>query len=278
MVLVASTMEDTSGGGASGDIRRTMMDVREAYRQRDVSASLAAHRSRERHKTGGDYLGELVLGGIDGIITTFAVVAGVVGAQLSAGIILILGFANLIADGFSMAVGNFLGARSSDEYEKTERSRETWEVENLPDAERQEIREIFAAKGFSGDLLDSVVDHVTSNKELWVETMMREELNIIQGKTNPYLVGIATLVAFLSFGSIPLLLYLISFLFNVTIENIFPWTAGLTAVALFLVGVLRSRFTFEVWWRSGVEILLVGGLAGGLAYACGVILKGIIPV
>ena len=111
-----------------------------------------------------DYLKEFVYGGIDGAVTTFAVVAGGFGANLDTGILLILGFANLLADGFSMSVGAYLAAKSErDTYDKHEKI-EYWEIENLPEIERAEIEEIYAAKGFKGELLQQVVDHICADK------------------------------------------------------------------------------------------------------------------
>ena len=259
-----------------------MPTPREAFRSRSVEASQQAHHQHhaqhcERHGGSGAYLGEMVLGGIDGIVTTFAVVAGVEGAQLSVGVILILGIANLLADGFSMAVGNYLGTKSEQDFAQSEREREEWEVENVPEHEAEEIREIYAAKGFTGELLDQVVAHTTANKKLWVDTMMREELGLIEDRQNPYLVGLVTFVSFLSFGSVPLLLYVIRYLQGGDNAGLVPYVAAMTGIALFLVGVLRSRFTHRPWLRSGLEILVVGGSAGALSYVVGVILRSFIP-
>ncbi len=139
-------------------------DAKRAYASLDVEASKKVHTDRDS-KTSleeptihdiekGRYIGDMVYGGIDGIVTTFAVVSGVAGAALSTGIVLILGFANLFADGLSMAVGNYLGTKSEVDYKRRERYREEWEIENLPDEERTEIRQIYKRKGFTGELLE----------------------------------------------------------------------------------------------------------------------------
>ena len=121
-----------------------------------------------------EYLGEFVYGGIDGCVTTFAVVAGSVGANLDSAVILILGFANLLADGFAMSIGAYLSTKSErDNYEKHKRV-EYWEVDNLPEKEREEIREIYQAKGFEGALLEKVVDVITADRDRWVDVMMKE--------------------------------------------------------------------------------------------------------
>ena len=95
-----------------------------------------------------------VYGAIDGAVTTFAVVAAVVGALLSPSIIVILGFANLFADGFSMAIGNYLAVKTHNEYVARERKKEEWEIDNLIEEEKQEIRDIYINKGFKEELLE----------------------------------------------------------------------------------------------------------------------------
>ena len=121
------------------------------------------------------YLRDWVYGGIDGTVTTFAVVAGVVGAELSTKALLILGAANLFADGFSMAAANYSGTKAEiEEYEQVRRMEER-HVDITPEGEREEIRQIFQAKGFEGEALDSAVDVITGKRERWIDTMMTEE-------------------------------------------------------------------------------------------------------
>lgn len=126
-----------------------------------------------------DYIGEFVYGGIDGIITTFAVVAGAEGASLGISVVIILGVANLIADGFSMSVGNFFSTKTEIDTYHRHRQTEYWEVENLREAEVEEIRQIYRAKGFQGTLLEQVVEVITADKDVWVDTMMKEELEMV---------------------------------------------------------------------------------------------------
>lgn len=219
-----------------------------------------------------EYLSEFVYGGIDGAVTTFAVVAGGFGADLDAGIIIILGFANLFADGFSMSVGAYLSAKSSKENFKKHEAIEYWEIENLPEVEREEIVEIYKAKGFKGELLEQVVDQITSNKELWVAEMMKDELNLMEEQKSPFKIGLATFMSFLTVGFIPLLVYLWTY-FNPSEINIFLWTSILTGIAFIIIGWLKSIVNQTSEFKSIAETVALGVLAAVVAYYVGDILE-----
>jgi len=259
---------------------KSRLDIaREGFSKGDVKLSKEAHDAKkiheEMHKKGGEYLGDAVFGAIDGSITTFAVVSGVAGASLSNSIVLIMGFANLLADGFSMAIGNYLSTKSDMEFAKNERKREEWEIEHFPEGEKKEIMEIYKNKGFKGKDLDAVVKAVTSNKKLWVDVMVSEELGIIEEQKNPFKAASITLAAFVIVGFIPLVSYVISY-FNRRITDIaYPVSVWLTAITFFLIGSAKVSLTGKKWWRSGFETLLIGGAAAGIAYSVGYLLKGI---
>ncbi len=221
------------------------------------------------------YLRDAVYGAIDGAVTTFAVVAGATGASLSDTIVVIMGVANLIADGFSMGVSNFLGSRAERQQRRQARREEQRHIREVPEGEREEIRQIFAAKGFQGDDLDRVVEVITSDEELWTETMMSEELGFPSSEPDPFRAALATLVAFVVVGFLPLTVFIYDFAVPADIENPFAWSAGLTAIAFFIVGALKSRFVDQAWWRSGLETLAIGGAAASLAYGAGALLQGV---
>ncbi len=225
-------------------------------------------------RVAGGYLRDFVYGANDGIITTFAVVAGVAGANLSAAVVLILGFANLLADGFSMGMSNYLGEKSNRDYMATERAREEWEVEHLPEEERMEVRELYKHKGFSGALLEEVVVVLTSNKKRWVDEMMIGEHGLvpIDKSRKPWKNAAVTFGAFVVTGVVPLTPYV----FGHTSQNTFPYAVAATAAILFLVGSLRCLFTQRRWWISGLEMLGVGALAATVAYLVGNFLSRVI--
>lgn len=257
---------------------RDLDGAREAYRNRDPKASIAAHSSRaeERHQRAeGQYLKSAVYGGLDGIITTFAVVAGVAGAELSAGIVLILGFANLLADGLSMAVGDYLSTKSELEYEKAERQRERWEIENYPAGEKKEMVELYTAKGLPQEDAQTIVDIFARHKETWVEVMMVEELGIVGTDESPVRNGIVTFMSFFCFGLIPLLAYVVARMVPAVEVDTFLAASVLTGATLFALGAIKVRITGKNWVKSGLETLAVGGLAAGAAFLVGRVLGGL---
>ncbi|HYA05952.1 MAG TPA: VIT1/CCC1 transporter family protein, partial [Xanthobacteraceae bacterium] len=149
------------------------------------------------------YLRDWIYGGIDGTVTTFAIVAGVVGAHLSASILLILGFANLLADGFAMAASNYSGTKSErDDYQRVI-GIERRHIALAPEGEREEIRQIFAAKGFFGDDLERAVAVITSDLALWANTMAIEEYGLSPTQRSPVLAALSTFAAFVLCGCVP---------------------------------------------------------------------------
>lgn len=257
--------------------------ARDAYKKGDKKGSAAAHTAerishdvREEHGgAGSQYIGDLVYGGLDGIITTFAVVSGVAGADLGSGVVLILGLANLLADGFSMATGAYLSAKSEKEYYANEYARELWEIENIPDGERTELFEIYRHQGYSQEEAHQLVDIKTRNIERWVDAMMIDELGMLKDDRNPLFNGLATLLSFIITGVVPLLVYLIGMAVPISQDAAFPTSIALSGLALFGLGTAKVLVTRQNPIRSGLEMLLIGGLAAVVAYAVGALLKGL---
>ena len=221
------------------------------------------------------YLGEFVYGGIDGSVTTFAVVAGSVGAGLDSSVIIILGFANLLADGFSMSVGAYLSSKSEiDQFEKHKKV-EYWEVENLPEVEREEIRTIYRQKGFEGELLEQVVDVITADKDRWVDVMMKEELEMMKETKSPLAIGGVTYLSFIIIGLIPLMAYVWDYLAPFG-GNLFLWSCMLTSIGFIIIGVLKSYVTETSIVKGVLETLILGAIAASVAYFVGGLLESII--
>jgi VIT1/CCC1 family predicted Fe2+/Mn2+ transporter len=222
-----------------------------------------------------NYLREFVYGGIDGAVTTFAVVAGAVGANLEPAIIIILGFANLFADGFSMSVGAYLSAKSEKEHYKKHRKIEYWEIENIPELERKEVEDIYRNKGFEGKLLQDVVDVIVSDKDRWVDEMMKNELEMIPDFKSPFKIGLATLISFIVVGFIPLVVYVYDY-FEETSFDIFFWTSIFTGIAFIVIGWLKSYVNQTNIFKSVFETLILGIVAALVAYFVGDFLETMI--
>jgi VIT1/CCC1 family predicted Fe2+/Mn2+ transporter len=220
------------------------------------------------------YLRDFIYGAIDGIVTTFAVVAGAAGAGLDSSIVIILGAANLVADGFSMSVSNYSGARAERQQRDRARREEEEHISLLPEGEREEVRQIFAAKGLDGDALEAVVEAITADRDRWLDTMLTEELGYPRDGGSPLRAAAMTFVAFVALGSLPLLVFFFQSASGVDVPLPFAWSAVLTAIAFFAVGTLKARFVDQAWWRAGIETLLIGGAAALLAFGVGVLLQG----
>lgn len=243
---------------------------------------MSQHKESNLHNTASwyskwqDYIGEFVYGGIDGSVTTFAVVAGSAGANLDTSVIIILGFANLIADGFAMSVGSYLSNKSEKQnFEKHERI-EYWEVDHLPEKEKEEIRDIYRDKGFDGELLEQVVDVITSDKDRWVDVMMKEELNLIKEEKSPLAMGAMTFISFLIVGLVPLLAYLFDYNSEDSSRNLFGISIMLTSLAFIGIGWLKSYVTQTNRIRSITETLILGAAAAILSYFVGSFLESLI--
>ena len=178
------------------------------------------------------YLHDFIYGAVDGAVTTFAVVAGVAGASLDETVVIILGGANLVADGFSMAASNFLGSRAERQQRDRARREEQLHIRLVPEGEREEIRQIYAAKGFEGEDLERVVEVITSDRELWAETMMSEELGFASTEPNEYRAALSTLAAFITVGFLPLLVYVYDLAAPGDVAEPFAWSALMTGVGL----------------------------------------------
>jgi len=216
------------------------------------------------------YLRDWIYGGIDGLVTTFAIVAGAVGADMSSRVVLILGVAKLIADALSMAAANYSGTKAEhEEYQKI-RDMEERHVAMHPEGEREEVRQIFEAKGFKGDDLERVVDIITEEQHRWIDTMMAEEHGMPLVNRLPSKAALAVFAAFVLCGSVPLLPYIFG------LENAAIYALVMTGATFFAIGSIRSFWSPRPWWVAGLETFTIGMLAAGAAYIIGDLLKTIV--
>jgi VIT1/CCC1 family predicted Fe2+/Mn2+ transporter len=232
------------------------MDQTEDHTTEAIKARLAAGQTVS-------YLREWVYGGIDGVVTTFAIAAGVVGANLSPNIVLILGAANLIGDGFSMGAGCYSATKTENDNYQRLRNREISHIKKYPEGEREEIRQIYAAKGFKGETLEKIVNTISDNPKLWVDVMMVDEYGLSSNPTSAFKAAYHTFFAFLICGAVPL------FPFLINIVEPFLWACLFSAFTFFAIGAGKSIWSFKPWWWHGLETTIIGSAAAAMAFIIG---------
>lgn len=229
-----------------------------------------AIRERLNSPSKPNVIGDAVLGAIDGCVTTFAVVSGAVGAGFSSTVAVVLGFANLLADGFSMGISNYEAGKAQQEHIDNIRLIENEHIDKFPAGEREEIRQIFQNKGFNGEVLEEIVETISSDRHLWIDTMLTEEYGLQKADVHPYKSAFATFIAFLLVGTVPL----VPFLFGGLDMGVqFIVSACLAAAMFFSIGAAKSMIFAKPVFRSGLKTLLTGGAAASLAFLTGYVLR-----
>ena len=224
----------------------------------------------ERHVAAGANLRDVMLGLNDGLVASFAVTSGVAGAFTNPRVVIMAGLAEMLGGAVSMGLAAFISARSQIEFYESEVDREHYEIKRFPEHERDEIRGIYRDKGFSGPLLDQIVEHITGDPERWADVMMREELGFTEDNfESPLKSSMVVGASYLIGAAVPVVPYL---LVAPAIGVIFSAIA--TVLVLFAVGAAKTIITARPWWRSGVESMLTGIAAGAVTYAAGRLLGG----
>ena len=209
------------------------------------------------------YLKDMIYGAIDGTVTTFAIVAGVEGAGLSHTVIIALGIANILADGFSMAASNYSGTKAELDDRKRIIQIEERHIKHHKDGELEELRQILALRGLEGDVLSQATEAISQNKEKWIALMLTDEYGLARDEPRPLRAAFATFAAFLLAGSIPLLPFVLG------MDDAFKISTFATLMTFFLIGTGKSRWSLSKWWWSGAETLMIGALAALIAYFVG---------
>lgn len=223
----------------------------------------AVEESPEAHRTEGEWIRDATLGANDGLVSILTLLAGVAGA-VSGEVVLLAGIAGLVAGAISMAVGAYVSAKAYRSFYRKELAREIREMRDLPEVEREEIREIYRRRGFEGDLLERVVDVITSDPRVWLKVMMSEELGLSAQFARPLGAAGVVFVSFLAGGIVPVLPFV--FLEGLPALGV---SIGVTGVALMLAGGVRSRFTGEQPLVAGLELVAMAGVGVGVAHLIG---------
>lgn len=241
--------------------------MRDATPEHDHTPEAIARRLARPQRN--SYLRDFVYGGIDGAVTTFAIVAGVVGAGLSPLVIVVLGIANLLADGFSMAAGNYTATKTEvDDYRRLYAIEER-HIDHEPDGELEELKQILQKFGLQDRVLADATAAIAAKRANWISIMMTGEYGLSDLQRAPLVSALWTFGAFLLCGSVPLLPFLIG------AERAFEISIIATGLVFVFIGSLKSRWSLASWWVSALETLSIGSIAAGVAYVTGNLLKGV---
>lgn len=219
----------------------------------------------EKWHPSGNWLKDFILGGQDGLVNVLGVILGVNAAGGSHTILIAASFAAAFAEAISMAAVAYTSNLAQKDYYEKEKNREYQEIETAPEQEKEEIRQIYISKGFSGELLEKVVETLTRNKEVWVNNMLTDELGLQPISTRGIwqssgLVGISAVIGSL----VPVIPYLILPSNISTIVSLL-----ISCIALFLVGAYKAKMSIGIWWKSGLQMLLIGMGAAIIGFLTG---------
>ena len=224
----------------------------------------------EPHIKESNYIRDIVFGFGDGVNTSLGIVAGIGGASVGVDIVILAAIIGMFTGAKAMAVQNYLAVKSQIEILQSEIKREEYEIENAPEDERKEIEEIYKSKGFAGEELNMVVNKITSNKGVWLKTMLTEELGLnLEMLGNPIKGAIVMFISFLIGGILPILPY-----FIVKTGLINNFTALLIAISIsllssFMIGAIKGRLAKKSWVKGGLEMSLLGTGIALLGYGIG---------
>ena len=229
-----------------------------------VAAEARKHQELE-HKAGGIYIRQFIFGTEDGLIGNLGLITGVSVATLSPGVVILAGIALMLTQAVSMSAGTYLSIKSQHEYFDHVLEQEKREIKEIPDIEREEVRQIYHDHGFRGKDLELLVKKITSNTGAWLSVMMAEEFGLSKkGLEHPLKASFIMALSVMLGAFIPLL----PFFFLATTPGLMA-SIFATIIALFVFGAAKTSYTTRRWFISGLEMMLVGGVAAGAGYLIG---------
>lgn len=252
--------------------------ARHAFLRGDIQASRAEHmkpmHSESHSSSASEYVKSVVFGGMDGIMTTFAIIAAAAGSGGNYVTVLIFGLSNVLADGFSMGFGEYVSGEAERENAALERLREEWEVENSLDLEIEEMIQIYMSKGLSREDSTTIVEIISKDPKLFVDFMMVDELRLlvdIDDRTGPLKQGVVMFLSFVIFGCVPLLAYCTGR--GEGVDLVFLLSCFLTLLSLVILGALKGFLIGVSMWWSGGMMVTNGALSGLVSFALGAFLE-----
>ena len=224
----------------------------------------------EPHIRESNYIRDIVFGFGDGVNTSLGIVAGIGGASIGVDIVILAALIGMFTGAKAMAVQNYLAVKSQREVLESEIQREEYEIDHYPHKEREEIEEIYRSKGFSGAELDMVVNKIVSNREVWLKTMLTEELGLnLEIIGSPIKGAIVMFISFLMGGILPIIPY-----FIVKTGMFSNFIALLIAISIslifsFLVGAIKGKIAKKSWIKGGLEMSILGTGIALVGYGIG---------
>jgi vacuolar iron transporter family protein len=271
--MLTKSLDEARNAYFSGDISKNPQHTQKAPK---VTHLKKDKNTKKRLQKGGPFLKSAVYGGLDGMITTYSVAMGASGASLGIGTILILGIANMIGDGISMALGDYVSTKSEREFQISERKKgkesEKWEVENHFQKEKEQMVDVYVARGLNKTDAQLLTDIISKNKEAFVDIMVIEELGLVDNEKSAGCNALITFLSFILFGLVPILPYIVSRIAGIEPQLLLISTV-LTCLSLFSLGAIKTIFTMGKWYWSGLETLLIGSFAAAAAYFIGAVME-----
>jgi VIT1/CCC1 family predicted Fe2+/Mn2+ transporter len=224
---------------------------------------MEAHTHEENHFQSSALVTDIVIGMSDGLTVPFALAAGLSGAVHDTHIIIIAGLAEIAAGSIAMGLGGYLAGRTEIDHYNAEQKREEWEVDNLPDNEKEEVRAIFEQMGMTPDTQKLIVDEMARDKEKWVDFMMRYELGLEKpdakrARNSALNIGLS----YIAGGLVPLSPY---FFVSQPIDGL-KWSAVITVICLFIFGFFKAKATGQPTWAGAIRVMLIGSVAAAAAF------------
>eukprot|EP00761_Pharyngomonas_kirbyi_P012154 gb/GECH01012181.1/.p1 GENE.gb/GECH01012181.1/~~gb/GECH01012181.1/.p1 ORF type:complete len:270 (+),score=54.54 gb/GECH01012181.1/:1-810(+) len=261
--------------------QRDLGAAKSAFQEGDVESSMKAHDSghthSEKHSTQGDLIKSIVFGGLDGIVTTFAVIAAAVGSTFKYEVLLCVACANLVGDAFSMGLGDYISSRAETEAVRKKQKNVLEQCEVRPQPFKEELFNIFCTKGFSAGESEKIIACLSTNAKSLADVFLLETegFSVDDDGGSPVKDGIVTFISFMFFGGIPVIAFLFTNDFKDTSSanaNFFV-SCGLTALALFTLGSVKNKILLANWWKGGLSMLINGSITTALAYGVGYALE-----
>jgi len=225
----------------------------------------------EHHLKSSDTIRDIVIGMSDGLTVPFALAAGLSGAVNSSGIVVTAGIAEIIAGSIAMGLGGFLAGKTETDHYRSELKREYDEVERVPEQEKKEVMEVFAAYGISATLQRQIADEMAEDKDKWVDFMMRYELGLEEPHSNAATKSAVTIgLSYIAGGIIPLSPYLL--IPNASLA--LNYSCIIALICLFVFGYFKSKVTGQPVWSGALKVTVTGALAAGAAFGMARLING----